>query len=95
MARIGIICHPISGRLYPLLAIGNKLKSRGHIVTVLTYKSKQKMVESSGLEIICTDQEGYPKRVVTQQKIIKRLFSALVWRAQRLFIHLLYGISKL
>ena len=52
MARIILIAHPVRGRLYPLLAIGQSLKERGHRVTVIEYPELSGIAEKLGLEYL-------------------------------------------
>ena len=55
MAHFGIVCHPIRGRLYPQLAMGQALQERGHTVTVLSMEETHAIAVASGLDVIQSD----------------------------------------
>ncbi len=54
MAKLGILCYPVRGRLYPLITIGSKLQSMGHKVTLVAYEEipMASLISASGLDVV-------------------------------------------
>ena len=77
MAHYGIVCHPIRGRLYPQLAMGQALRDEGHRVTVLAMEETHSVAVASGLEVIRADNEDgetismrrYPNRIGIRHRL--------------------------
>src|SRR5713226_5505787 len=49
MSRIGIICHPATGHMNPMIALGRCLERRGHEVTFFQIADTEAAVRAAGL----------------------------------------------
>jgi zeaxanthin glucosyltransferase len=66
ISRLGISCLPGRGHLYPAVALGRRLVSRGYRVTVFSRAIGHSIVRDAGLDFCpIEDEEGFPKLAKT------------------------------
>src|SRR5258708_4031452 len=57
ISRLGISCLPGRGHLYPAVALGRRLVSRGYRVTIFTRAIGRSMVRDAGLDFLPIEDE--------------------------------------
>ncbi|MDG2473114.1 MAG: glycosyltransferase [Pseudomonadales bacterium] len=89
MAKIGILCYPVRGRLYPLIAIGSKLQSIGHEVMLVAYEDipMASLISASGLDVVYikrfeVNSDTLPKNILLR---LYKIMLDVLYKFRRIF----------
>lgn len=66
--RIGIVCLPGRGHLYPAAALGRRLQSRGHEVLLFSQQIAKGFVKQAGLNFVAIDDQCAAFRATPSSK---------------------------
>ncbi|MCU1263347.1 MAG: hypothetical protein JWO80_6232 [Bryobacterales bacterium] len=81
MSRFAILCPPVAGHLNPMCALGSRLKTRGHHVTLINIPDAESIARAAGLGFHAIGQAEFPPGSVRARQDVLAGMSG--WKALR------------